>query len=407
MLSNRIFENHSDIANRESLLVMVVAGEPSSDMHAASFVKGLRSLCPTADVFGMGGSHCRAVGVDTVVDSEESASVMGIIEIAGSLKKILAAYKLLLNEARNRKPDLVVLVDYPDFNLRLAKDLHALGLKVFYFISPQLWAWRSGRVKTMQKYVSRVATIFPFEVSFYQKHGVDAKFVGHPFLDRYTDEQDSAFDRNTFLSSIGCDPNKPVVGMLPGSRKSEIERLLEPLLNGFKLLSESCPDVQGVIPVAPGLDIAKIETAVSSYDRVRVVVGQASEVLRASNASVVASGTATIEAALANRPFLVVYKLSPITYMFGRLLVRGVKYFAMANLVAGKKIVEELLQNEVTPLRIANELRRMLTDDDYVSGMRKDLLLVRKNLEVADANKESVGERAASYALGLLNCCNR
>jgi lipid-A-disaccharide synthase len=335
--------------------------------------------------------------VDTIVDSETSASVMGVAELFGSLSKIVAAYRRLLNWARNERPDFVVLVDYPDFNLRLARDLKRAGIRVFYFISPQIWAWRQGRVKTIKKYVDRVATIFPFEIGFYHEHGVDAEFIGHPFLDR----DESGFDREQFMRSVELDPQKPVLAFLPGSRTSEIERLVAPMRDAFTRLKQEIPGLQAMLPVAPGLDLQELQGAFQG-ESVSVFEGRAFDALRAADASVVASGTATIEAALAGRPFMVVYKLAPLTYRIGRLLVTGVKNFAMVNLVAGEQVVNEYLQDEVTGDNIAAELKRLLTDDDAARQMCEKLKLVRRKLRVQDELEIGAGERAARMALAMI-----
>ncbi len=393
---------HNSLHYGRPLKVMIVAGEASSDIHAASFVKGLHNVASDLSVFGMGGSALRAEGVDTIVDSETSASVMGISEVVGSLSKILKAYRLLLNAAKEQKPDFVVLVDYPDFNLRLAKDLHKAGIRVFYFISPQLWAWRQGRVHTIKKYVDGVATIFPFEVDFYKKHGVNAKFVGHPFLDR----EEGNFSRESFLESLGLNPNELVVSLLPGSRKSEIERLLKPMNEAFAKLKQKFPALQGFLPVAPGVDIEELKRAFKLEKDIRLFRGSAYDALRASSASVVASGTATIEAALAGKPFFVVYKMSPLTYRIGRLLVRGISNFAMVNLVAGEKVVKELLQEEVNAQSIAEEIELLLTDKEAASKITSKLAIVRKNLQISETENISAGERAARMAMAPLLTAN-
>ncbi len=385
---------------RDNLNIMIVAGEPSSDLHASSFVRALRSYVKELKVFGMGGSSLREAGVDTIVDSESHASVMGIFEVVSSLGKILKSYKLLLKTAKERKPDFVVLVDYPDFNLRLAKDLHKNGIKVFYFISPQIWAWRQKRVRIIKKYVDFVATIFPFEVDFYKKHGVKAAFVGHPFLDR----EEPKIKREEFLSSLGLNPLKPVICFLPGSRKSEISRLLFPMKESYELLKKDIKDLQVLLPVAPGLDIDEISRSINPENNpnIKVFKENAYLALKSANASVVASGTATIEAALAKNPFLVVYKLSPLTYRIAKVLVKGVKNFSMVNLVSKKKVVEELLQDEVTPLNISNELKRLILDKEFSNKMREELRKIEKELRVEDTKNITSAKRAALYALEML-----
>lgn len=378
--------------------VLVVAGEASSDEHAALLIEELLRRAPGSTVFGMGGTQLRNAGVETVVDSEESASVMGLTELGGSVRKLWRAFNKLLQEADRRSPELAILVDFPDFNLRLAKALHRRGTKIFYFISPQLWAWRKGRVKTIKRYVTRVAPIFPFEESFYHRHGVDAEYVGHPFVDRVPLTR----SREQFLSSNGLSPELPVVALLPGSRRSEVERLLEPLARAVALLRERRPGLQAVVPVAKTLDLAWVRSHLPAGIDVTLVREQAREVLAAADAAVLASGTITVEAALAGTPSVVVYKLAPFTYRTARLLVRGVPHFAMINLVAGRKVVEELLQDEVTPERIASEVERVLGDPQLRQKMKRELSAVAARLAYPGSDGESAASRAAASALQLV-----
>ena len=376
--------------------LFVCAGEASSDHHAALLVESVRRLCPSIEVFGMGGSALRAAGAETVVDSETAASVMGLTELIGSLPKILGAFRTLVAECRQRRPDLAVLVDFPDFNLRLAKKLHHLGIPNYYYISPQLWAWRSGRVKIFQKYISKVATIFPFEEAFYREHGVDAEYVGHP----YTDEVFPQVDRVAFLAAAGLDPSRPVIGLLPGSRSSEVERLLPPMLQGSAIYRRTHPEAQVLIPAAPTLGDEVFERLVGRADPgVAWIRGSAREVMTVARAAIVASGTTTVEAALAGVPFSVVYKLSPLTYFVARALVRGISHFAMVNLIAGEKVVEELLQGEVTPERLAFEIERLAHDEDVRREMLGKLSEVRRRLHKGTGKAV---DRAAQIALELM-----
>jgi lipid-A-disaccharide synthase len=394
----------------KAINAMVVAGESSSDQHAASFVRGLKELSPNSSVFGMGGQFMRSAGAETVIDSEEVASVMGLTEVVASLGGLIGALRSLIAEAQKRKPDVVVLVDFPDFNLLLAKALKKRGFKILYFVSPQLWAWRKGRVKTMQKYIDEIAVIFPFEEDFYKDHGVKAHYVGHPFLKR--DEVEGS--RDEFFVSNELDPSKFTFALLPGSRKAEIERLLAPMVEGFSILQKKHQGLQAVIPLANTLDRNDLQPYLEGVNNVFLIDGQCREVMKHSDCGVVASGTATIEAALEGLAFFVVYRLSNLTYKIARLLVRGVKNFAMVNLVADRKVVEELLQDEVTADNIAKQLEKMLLEDAYRAKIKDDLKLVRVNLErnmsipqVPDGvSQEGVaidpGKNAAKLALDLV-----
>ncbi len=383
--------------NKAPLSVMLVSGEASSDEHGAALVRALFTRMPDAEVFGMGGSKLRQAGMDTVVDSEHAAAVMGFSELFGSIGKLLKARKLLLREAKARRPDVVVLIDFPDFNLSLAGALKRQGCSVLYFITPQLWAWRRGRVKRIRKTVRKVAPIFPFEESFFQRHGVDAEYVGHPYLDR----PPLTASRADFLRSAGLDPERPVIALLPGSRRAEAEFLLPPMLDAFARIRLSRPNFQALIPVAPTLSRDWFEERIAGRQGVFLVDGHAREVLHSARAAVVSSGTATVETALAEIPFVVVYRLAGVSYRIARLLVRGVRWFAMPNLIAGKQVVPELLQNEVTPERIAVELERFLGDPAREEKMRKDIALVGERLRAGRREGGTAAERTAEIILEL------
>lgn len=375
---------------------MLVTGEASGDEHGAELVHHLRKLHPNVRVFGMGGSKLRAAGMETTVDAEAAAAVMGITEIFGSLGKLLAALRALKRAARQERPDVVVLIDFPDFNLLLARRLKRLKIPVLYFITPQLWAWRQGRVKSIRKYVRKVAPIFPFEESFFQRHGVDAEYVGHPFLSRSA----VSVSREELFAASSLDPRRPLLSLLPGSRKAEVEFLLPAMLDAFERLQRVRPDLQAAVPVAPTLDREWVSSLVGARPGVVLVDGKARELLQFARAAVVASGTATVEAALVGLPFVVVYRLAPLTYRIARFLVRGVKNFAMPNLIAGKKVVPELLQSEVTGEKIALELERVLGDPAREARMRSDLRVVGQRLE-AGLEGRSPAERTAEIVLEL------
>lgn len=382
------------------LKVFVAAGEASSDLHAAALVTDLLKLSPGAEVFGMGGSALRAAGAETIVDSETEASVMGLTEVLSHAQKIVRAFRKLTAAAAARRPDVAVLVDFPDFNLRLAKKLHALGITTVYFISPQLWAWRQGRVKTVKRYIDKVLPIFPFEEGFYQRHGVDAEYVGHPFLDRPPISE----SKEQLRQELGLSSATPVVALLPGSRKAEINFLLAPMIRAFRLAAARRPGLQAIIPIAENLKQAEVEEAIDALGRpagLVVVRGSARKVLHAADAAVVASGTATLEAALAKVPAVVVYKLAPLTYRIGRLLIRGVQYIAMPNLIAEKEIYPELIQSQVTPDRIAGEIERLLGDPERTSRVRTALDLVEERLAFSHGRKAGISAsgRAAELVL--------
>jgi lipid-A-disaccharide synthase len=388
-------ETPAQTVSARELRVCVVAGESSGDAHCAKLVAHLRELYPQSRIFGMGGSSLRAAGVETVVDCEASASLMGFTELLGGISKIIESFRTIVKVCESRNPELVILVDYPDFNLRLAKKLKKKGRKILYFISPQLWAWRSGRINQIKKYVDAVAPIFPFEETFYQQHGVRAEYVGHPFLDTPFPE----LNRKEFFSSIGADANRPAIALLPGSRSSEIQLLIPPMIAAWQIIKRNRPGVQAIIPLAPAVSLPDVKRLLpEERSDLFLVDGRAREVLVNCDLGVIASGTATVEAAIAGLPFVVVYRLSALSYWIARTLVRGVRFFAMPNLIAAKKIVPELLQSEVTGENIAYELERFFGDAGYCAKTKVALAKVRDKLRTG----ELAGKRAAKLAAELV-----
>ena len=381
---------------------MISAGEASSDLHAANLAKEILRRQPDAEIFGMGGSSLRAAGIETVVDSEEAASVMGFSEVLFKLGDLIGALNKLKKEAALRKPDVLILVDFPDFNYFLAKALKrrfADKIKVFHFITPTIWAWRQGRIKTVQKYVDKVAPIFPFEEKYFIEHGVDAEYVGHPFLD----SREKSTASREFLAEVGLDSEMPLLGLLPGSRKAEIENLLPVMLESFELLQKRFPQMKAILPVATSLDRTWLEKMLLDKKGIFLVDGQASEVLENVDAAIVASGTVTVEAAIAKCPMVVVYRLSGLSYFIAKNLVKGVKSFAMPNIIAGKKIVPELLQDEVTADRIYKNVERFFDSSDYRQLVKNSLAEVAQQLSVDKLPRagHSAASRAASIAIEL------
>lgn len=367
--------------NQKSLLV--VCGELSSDHHTAPVIESLLQSLPDLKIYGMGGSSLRKAGMELLVDAEKEASVMGFTEVLAKIPRLLAIKKELENEVDKRGTKVALLVDFPDFNLRLAKQLKKRGMKIIYFISPQLWAWRKGRIKQIKKYIDKVIPIFPFEESFYKPHGVDATYLGHPFLDKPPLEM----SREDFCKDNDLDPNKPILGLLPGSRSAEVKSLL-PLFNElYRKLRVERPDLQIVIPVAASVRHQVRELAM---DGIKLIYGSAREVLEFSRASIVASGTATVEAALAGNPFLIVYKVSPLTYRIGKILITGVKYIGMPNLIANRKIVEEFLQEVCTVENILKEVNSLLDDESKRARIQADLDQVKLSLGSNDNEKLAI-----------------
>lgn len=376
----------------DTLKVLVVSGEASGDEHTAAVVSALKAKMPNAEIFGMGGSKLRAAGMELIVDSEQSAGIMGISEVLPKLRVILAAFNKLVKTAEERRPNVAVLTDFPDFNLRLAKKLAKRGIPVLYFVSPQLWAWRKGRIKQIKKYVKKVLPIFPFEENFYHAQNMSAEFVGHPFLDRAPIEADKA----ELKKELGLDPARPVLALLPGSRRAELEAHMEVLAEAFKQLSLNRPGLQAVVPVAPSLSVENLQ-ARYAIPNLKFISGQAREVLHAADTAVVASGTATVEAALSRVPFIVIYRTSALTYAIGKLLIRGVDNIAMPNLILGKRVYPELLQDQCTPRKIVEALEQILGDSALAERMRAAGEEVRRRL-ARDGNQTSA-ERTAEIIL--------
>ena len=335
---------------------MIVVGEPSGDAHAAALVKALAER-GDFDFFGATGPLMRAAAVETIINSDDLA-IMGIVEVGRVLPKFISAFRKLRTAAIERSPDAVVLVDWPEFNLRLASALHRRGLKVIYYISPQLWAWRPRRVSKIKRDVDLLLSILPFEAEWYRDHGVEhVEFVGHPL----SGEVKASFGREEFCRRNDLDPARPIVSFLPGSRRKELERILPAMLQAIGTLRDARPEVQSVVVVAPSRTAAETRELISRHDSevVKLIERQTREALAASDAAAIASGTATLEAALLETPMVVVYKESPINWhTLGRLIT--VPHFGLVNLVAGREIAKELMQDELTGENLAHELLKLL-----------------------------------------------
>jgi lipid-A-disaccharide synthase len=349
--------------------VMLSCGEPSGDLYAGALAAEILRREPSADIFGFGGPRLLAAGA-RLVGSFQGLSVTGLTEALRVLPRSFAMLRRLVAAARRERPDVFVAIDFPDFNFRLMAALHRLGVPVVYYVSPQLWAWRPGRMQTMKRYVDRVLVIFPFEEELYRREGVPVQFVGHPLVDLVTVRQ----SRATLLGEHGLDPAAPTVALLPGSRPNELRRIVPGIAASLPLIASRVPGVQFLVAAAPDLDDALFAAL-----KVPMVRERTDDVLEASDVVITASGTATVQAALHERPMVVVYKLSPLTYRLGRRFVH-VNTYAMANLIAGKRIVPELIQDAFTPERVADECVRLLTDGALRSRTEAELRIVRKKL---------------------------
>jgi lipid-A-disaccharide synthase len=372
--------------------ILMVAGEVSGDLHGAHLAEAIHGIDPEVQFFGVGGQGLANKGME-ILYSSSSLAVVGITEVLFKLKPIFLALRGLKHALVRRRPDLVILIDFPDFNLRVARMAHRHGIPVLYYISPQVWAWRSGRVRQIARWVKKMVVFFPFEKPLYEKAGVDVEWVGHPLIDLVNPslDPDAAFRR------FGLDPGRRTVALLPGSRPHEIERLLPVLLGAAQRLQGEIRDLQFVIPVAPGIPYGAVSAWTERFPvPVTIVEGQSYDVMHSAELVITASGTATLETAILKKPMIILYRVSFFSYLVGRALVK-VKYIGLPNLVAGKAVVPELIQGEATPERVAEEALKILNDSAFRRGMIEELAEVRRSL-----GEPGAARRAARIVCSLL-----
>jgi lipid-A-disaccharide synthase len=371
--------------------IFLSAGEASGEHYGALLMAEIRRLEPQADFFGLGGTRMAAAGLRRVVRAEDVA-VMGITEVILHLAHVYREYRKLKASLRSERPDLAILIDFPDVNLSLAAELRRLKIPVIYFVSPQLWAWKKWRVRGVKRNVTRMLVIFPFEEAFYRAHGIAADFVGHPLADL----DPPTMTREAFARENGLDASKFWVGLLPGSRTRELHANLPPMFEAARLLG---PGYEYLLPVAPTLKDPQVRALAAQAKGVAVrVVHDARAVLQHARASIVASGTATVEAALIGNPFVVVYRVSRITYAVARRVVR-VAHVGMVNLIAGRRIVPEFIQHDFAASKVVAELRPLLENEDARATMQSDLRTVGAALRVSS---EGAIEHTARIALELI-----
>lgn len=381
---------------------MIVAGEPSGDAHAAKLVRALADALPERDfeVFGSAGVRMREAGVEALVEADH-LSIVGLPEIARAFPMFLSAYRKLLVAAELQKPAVAVLVDFPEFNLKLAKSLKRRGIKVVYYISPQLWAWRKYRRRTIRDHVDLLLTILPFEKDWYKRFGItNVEYVGSPLVREVT----PSVSREQFISEYSLTPERPVVALLPGSRHKEITRILPEMLKAASILEEQVKGSQFVIALASNRSLAEVEDATKAASRagykvpesVVVVPDRPYDVLNAADVAAVTSGTATLEAGIIGVPMAIVYKTSRVNYKLLRPLIR-VDHFGLINLIAGERIAAEMIQDDLTPARLAEELRRLLEAEANLKA-REDLKAAVQKLGTGGASR-----RAAKAILELIS----
>jgi len=360
-------------------------------MYGAQLVEALRRRDPSLTFFGAGGERMRSAGCEIVVDAKDLA-VVGITEILSHLPKILGLYRKLIRAADERKPALAIVIDAPAFNWRVARQMRKRGIPVVYYVCPQFWAWRQGRVKLLRKYINQALVIFPFEENFYRVHGVNATFVGHPLADSPTPK----ISRMHYAAQQALDHVKPWITLMPGSRRKEVGMNLPTILEAAAKLGQ---DYEFLLPVARTLDSSFLKEMIGNRDI--HLVPDALPALYHSRAGIVASGTATVEAAVMGTPFVMVYRVSPLTYMLGKPRVK-VAHFAMVNLIAGERLVPELVQDDFTAVSVASELRKLIPDGEPRTRMLQGLAAVKAKLKKPDQDGGHASERAADVILGML-----
>jgi len=372
---------------------MLSAGEASGDLHGSTLCRALMDLHPGVLLFGMGGRRMAAAGMEVIADPTGEA-VVGTSEALGRIPELYRAYRGLVTRLRDERPRALVVIDFPEFNLRLARQARRAGVPVLYFIPPQLWAWRRGRIRQMARRVSRVLAVLPFERELYERAGVPVEFVGHPLLDVLPLD----LARDEARRRLGLDPSEAVVGLLPGSRRQEVTRLLPPMLAAARRLTSARAAGRFVLGLAPTVDRAAVEQLLRQAEaadapRVEVLEGRTYEVMAGADVVLIASGTATLEAALLGVPMVVCYGVSRITEALVRLLVR-VPWCSLPNIVAGRPIVPEILQDEVTGQRLASEVLRLLDDPVAATAQRTAFKDLRARL-----GEPGVARRAATSVL--------
>jgi lipid-A-disaccharide synthase len=344
--------------------VMIVTGETSGELYGALLTNALRKSRPDIRVIGIGGERMKEAGVELV---SGISSAFGIAEALSAITSLRETYRKAVEALRDDKPSLLVLIDYPDFNLKLAAAAKKEQIKILYYVSPQVWAWRRGRVRKIARLVDRMAVILPFEEAIYRGAGLPCEFVGHPVFDEI---QGMTIDKPAFKRGLGLDGERPLLSLLPGSRPHEIERLLPVISDVVREFRKEFPDFQFCVPFAPNTDLARYGAAIDSLRSEGVVInrGESLKTLAASDYAVVASGTASLQAVLLGVPIVVIYKLFPLTYWLGRLVVK-VKHISLVNILSGEEVVRELLQSEVTVHNVMNEMRRIMTEAHYREKM--------------------------------------
>jgi lipid-A-disaccharide synthase len=361
--------------NNKPLRILIVAGEASGDLHGSHLVESLQKLRPEGRFFGMGGKKMRSHGVETFFDIERMGAV-GVVEILEELPHYIKVYRKLSREIASGQYTAAILIDYPTLNLRLARLCEKANIPVFYFISPQIWAWRKGRIKQIRETVNRMFVVLPFEENLYRSEGVDAEFLGHPFADKVH----PAMEKRDALKEFNLNSEQKIIGLLPGSRKNEIQSLLAIMLSAAKKVKEELGDCQFILPVADTIDPEIIRQQLKDNPlNIRLVTDKTYDVMNCCDFMIVASGSATLEAGILGCPMVIIYKLNAFTYFLAQILI-NTEMVGLVNIVAQELVVPELIQEDATPDNIAKEALLCLNDPDRLQAVRARLLKIRESL---------------------------
>jgi len=365
--------------------VMISCGEASGDLYAGALTTELRRLRPDIRVTGLGGDRLRAAGAELVGDYRGLA-VTGLVEALRVLPRAWRMQQTLVAHAQAERPDALVVIDFPDFNVRLASRLHRLGVPVVYYICPQVWAWRRSRLRDMKRFTDRALVIFPFEEAIYREADIPVRFVGHPLLDLEV----AGLSREEILAQVGFEPDAPTIALLPGSRPNELRAILPTISHALPLIAARLPRAQFLVARAPNLadDLFAPVAMLSPSFTIATLEARADDVLAAADVAITASGTATVQTAMHERPMVIVYRVSPLTYLLGKRFVT-VSTYGMANLVAGERIVPELIQDGFTPEAVAAETLRYFDDPAYAARTRDRLRDVRAALGATGASRRA------------------
>ena len=376
--------------NDETPSVLIIAAEASSSLYAQRILESWKKSGKKVKAFGIGSKSMEQIGFECIGRSEELA-VVGVQEVVAHLPQIVEVFNNLVEQAKVRKPKFALLLDYPDFNFRIAKKFKALGIPVLYYISPQLWAWRKSRIKLVKKYMDRMLVLFPFETEFYKKHNVQADFVGHPLLDEVDDTFFDAKIRKERRQRFGLNENDTVLALMPGSRRSEIKHHLQDQLEAAKLVLQKEPNTKVVLLVAPSLRREQLRPYLDNITfPIQMIQEPPFEMISLADIVLVASGTATLMVGLMEKPMIIMYKMNALTAFLAKLLVKETPFFGMANLIMGRKVVPELFQEEANPKRLAEELLALIQNPGKRKAVEQDLKGISERLGARGATANVV-----------------